>query len=118
MEDKDDARIWRAINWRGDFEVSHNEEQCPTHQEFKEFFENTLNSQTNLELSDDLRTNMNVPILDEPIMPTQVEQQAKLMKSDKACGLDGVSAGIFKILPVLLILIITSLFNNSFSSGV
>ena len=50
-------------------------------------------------------------------MPTQVEQQAKLMKSDKTCGLDGVSAGILKILPVLLILIITALFNNFFSSG-
>ncbi len=71
-----------------------------------------------MELSGGLRTDVNVPILDEPITSTQVEQQAKLMKSDKARGLDGVSPGIFKVLPVSWILIITSLFNNIFSSGV
>ncbi len=67
-----------------------------------------------MELSDDLCTDVNVSILDEPITSIQVEQHAKFMKSDKACGLDGVYSGIFKILPETWILIITSLFNNIF----
>ena len=44
MEDKDDTQIWRAINWRGELEMNHCEDQCPTDHDFKEFFfENTLN---------------------------------------------------------------------------
>ncbi len=76
-----------------------------------------LNIQSNLELSDDLRADVNVPILDEPITAIQVEQ-VELMKSYKACGLDGVSPSVFKILPVSWIIIITTLLNGIFSSGV
>ena len=60
---------------------------------------------------------MNVPILNVPLTSIQVVQQAKL-KSEKACGLDGVFPGISKILPVSWILIIISLFSNISSSGV
>ena len=70
-----------------------------------------------MELSGDLRTDVNVPILDEPITPIQVKQQAKLTKSDKACGL-GLSPGIIKILPVSWIIMTTSIFDNIFSSEV
>ena len=35
MEDKDDARIWRAINWNGELGVNYNEDQHPIHQEFR-----------------------------------------------------------------------------------
>lgn len=89
MEVRDDERIWRAIYQREELGVNHNEDQGPTDQEFKESFENALNLQTNLEIFDDLRTDVNVPILDEPITAMQVEQKAKLIKYVKACGLDG-----------------------------
>ena len=49
MEDKDNARIWKAINWKGELGVNYNEYQRPTDQEI-EFFGNTLNLQINLEL--------------------------------------------------------------------
>ncbi len=74
--------------------------------------------QSILELSADLRTDVNVPILNDPVTLIKVEQEAKLMKSGKACGLDGVSPGIFEILPASWILVIASLFNNIFSARV
>ena len=58
-----------------------------------------------------------MPILDDHITPLEVEQQVKVMKSDKACGSDGVPPGIFKLLPGQWNLLLTNLFNVVFSSA-
>ena len=39
-----DARVWKAINWKGDLSTDdHNEAAIPSDQEFKEHFEVVLN---------------------------------------------------------------------------
>ena len=58
-----------------------------------------------------------MPVLDEPILPMDVERQTKLLKSNKASGPDGLPPGILKILPEQWILLLATLFNNIFYSA-
>ena len=45
FHDKDDGRVWRAIDWRDNFDVSiHGEEVSPSDEEFKAHFESILNT--------------------------------------------------------------------------
>ena len=92
---------------------------CPTDEEFKEYIERCFNPPTSVQVDPDTRdfaTNVTIPLLDEAITPLEVQQQVKLLKSDKACGPDGLSPGIIKILPEQWILLITSIFNVIFLS--
>ena len=59
-----------------------------------------------------------MPILDNPITAWEVSQQAKKLKPNKACGLDDVSPGIFKILPIAWLMTIASLLNIIFHSRI
>ncbi len=117
LRNNDDLQIWKAINWRGEYEGKSNS-ACPSDEEFKIFFEQTFNSPDDLWLPDQhLNYEVSIPLLDEPITPYEVQQQINILKADKACGPDGVSPGIFKILPFRWILMLTTLFNSVFSSG-
>ena len=66
----------------------------------------------------DVTTEVTIPILDEPIIPTQVHEQIRKMKPDKACGPDGLAPGVFSLLPAQWILTITTLFSNIFFSAI
>lgn len=117
LGDTDDARVWKAISWKGDFETDKSNEACPSDDEFKIHFERVLNPAPvppPLHVS----TQVTIPVLDEPITPIEVECQIKRLKSDKACGPDGLSPGVLTILPAQWLLTITSLFNAVFVSGV
>ena len=93
-----DEQIWRAINWKGEFQQSSSENICPDDNEFKEMFEDKVNPPAEQNLVDEeYMTNVSIPLLDEPITPREVEDQVKKMKADKSCGPDGVSPGIFKL---------------------
>lgn len=71
-----------------------------------------------MRLSDyDFTTDVFIPVLDEPITPLEVQQQVKLLKSDKACGPDGVSPGLFKLLPGQWVVFLATMFNTIFMSG-
>lgn len=52
-----------------------------------------------------------------PIAVSEVQQQVRRLKSEKASGPDDVTHGIKKILPGEWILLLTTLFNNVLSSG-
>ena len=116
VNDRDDTRVWKAVDWRGEF-VSKNEViDKPSDQEFKEFFESNLNLHSDITLTD-ITSDVTIPVLDDPINIFEVEHETKNMNSNKACGLDGVSPGIFGVLPGPWLLFLTAIFNNVFSSG-
>ena len=115
--DDDDSRVWRAIDWRGNFENDFKNACRPSDEEFKAHFESILNqpSTANLQVPGD--TNVTIPILDDPISPGEVNAQIKKIKPNKACGPDGLSPGIFSLLPAQWILFLVSLFNSVFLVG-
>ena len=99
LDDDDDSRVWRAIDWRGNFENDFKNICRPSDEEFKAHFESILNqpSTANFQVPGD--TNVTIPILDDPISPGEVNAQIEKIKPNKACGPDGLSPGIFSLLP-------------------
>ena len=66
---------------------------------------------------DDFRTPIHIPILDEPISEAEVEYViSNNVKPNKSCGPDGISPGLFKLLPVNMIMHLTMLLNLIFTS--
>lgn len=121
LSDTDDKRMWQAIDWRGEYKdesVNHDRNGCPSDEDFKLFYEEVYNPQ-HIEpiIPDDFNTNVNIPILDDDIRFDELLQETKKLKQDKACGPDGISPGIFKILPDQWINYIVTLLNAVFSSG-
>lgn len=121
LEENDEAQLWRAINWRGELNPSssiQNVASSPTEYEFKEHFERMYNpSAVIVPNIDELQSDVYMPVLDDPILPQEVQDQVKRLKCGKACGPDGVPPGIFKLLPPAWILTITTLFNSVFTSA-
>ena len=112
-----DEQIWRAIDWKGEYQQRSYTDTSPDDNEFKVMFEDMLNSpcEQNL-LDEEYITNVSIPLLDDPIQPNEVLDQVKKMKVDKSCGPDGVSPGIFKLLPAQWILLLSTFLNNLFTS--
>ena len=42
--DRDDANVWKAIDWKGNFQDGTNNNVTPTDEEFKAFYENVSRS--------------------------------------------------------------------------
>ena len=118
LQDDNDARVWRAIDWRGEYKETHDNRMCPDEQQFKVFFEELFNPPNVNELEvDDFTTPVSIPVLDSEISIAEVEYNINKLKVDKASGPDGLSPGIFKALPAQWLLSITALFNTIFMSG-
>ncbi len=118
LQDKDDSRVWRAINWKGILHDSEGNNISPSDQEFKDFYINNFSGEDHAHGSLDTTTNVNIPILDDPISCEEVNTQIKNMKPNKACGPDGVPPGIFRSLPAHWLVLITNFFNLIFSCAV
>ena len=118
MEEKDDSRVWKAINWKGEYDASAQEHDAlPGDAEFKEHFEEILNPEGTIDCDEQtLTTDVSIPILDEPISPVEVQNQIRRMKVDKACGPDGIPPGVFNLLPVQWFVTLAALFSNIFMS--
>ena len=43
LDDSDDARVWRAISWKGELEAALDSVRCPSDEEFKVHLERVLN---------------------------------------------------------------------------
>ena len=113
LSDKDDARLWKAIDWKGNYCSSDNSQvNKPTDEEFKYSYESMSETHSSLQFND--LGNISIPILDNPITENEVLREAKCMNSNKACGLDGVTPGIFKLLPGQWLLLLATLFSNLF----
>ena len=77
FHDKDDARVWRVIDWQGNFDESiHGEEVSPSDKEFKAHFESVLNPRS-VPTDCDVSTDVIIPVLDYHISPAEVPDQVK-----------------------------------------
>ena len=119
LHDPDDARVWKALDWKGKFTDNAINDDSPSDIEFKNFYETNLNQYGNDSHMYEFHNavNINVPILDNPITPEEISKQIDRMKANKSCGPDGIPPGVFKLLTPSWILLITSLFNLIFSSA-
>ena len=105
-----------GVDWKGNYcKVENNQVTKPTDEQFKHFYESMSESHSRLQFND--VGNVTIPILDDPITENEVLQEAKCMNSNKTCGLDGVTPGIFKLLPGPWLLLLATLFNNLFASA-
>ena len=117
LEGNSDKQVWAAINWRGELNVSNPLESTgPSDEQFKEFFDQALNSDEPSSL-DHICSDIYVPVLDDPIIESEVKEQVKNLKIDKAAGTDGIPPGVIKLLPSTWIMFITVLLNTLFSSS-
>ena len=118
LQDEDDSRVWKAIDWKGNVTaIDGVSESQPSDVEFKTHFETILNPTQPVTDYPVIETNVIIPILDDPITPQEVINQIQRSKPDKACGPDGLTPGVFSMLPAQWILTLVSLFNNIFFSG-
>ena len=118
LKDPNDARVWKAIDWKGQFTDNIN---CnsPSDRDFKQFYDDHIKDYSN-ELNQDVSDtpyNVNIPLLDNTFIPDEVISQVNKMEADKSCGLDGIPPGVYKHLTMPWILLITSLFNLILTSG-
>lgn len=118
LDDSDDARVWKAINWKGDIEASDvGNDNRPSDSDFKVHFERLLNSDPTPP-TPHLVTDVTIPVLDDPISTLEVQRKIRKLNVKKASGPDGLSPGILTMLPPTWILTLTTLFNNVFVSAV
>ena len=117
LSDKDDSRVWKAINWKGELAAERSDGSCPSSDEFRDYFEHILNPDVINHDVSEVTTEVTIPILDEQISAVEVQEQITRMHPDKACGPDGLPPGVFSLLPVQWILAIVTLFNNVFVTG-
>ncbi len=116
LEENDDSAVWKAINWKGEYGgPKHDDNTCPTDEEFRRHFESVLNP-PEADIGD-IVTITTVPILDNFITCDEVQRQINKMKPNKACGPDGISPGVLSMLPAQWIVTLVTLFNSVFLSG-
>ncbi len=90
----------------------------PSDEMFKTHFENVFNPPNTVYPDvNELRSQVTIPVLDEPINGDEVMTQIKRLKPNKTSGPDGVPPALFKVMPASWIVLITSLFNNIFMTG-
>ena len=108
--DRNDRRVWQAINWKGCLQEDTRTGVRPTDEEFKNFYEELMGTARN-NLTDEYReSSVSIPVLDDPITLGEVSTQVDNIKADKACGPDGIAPGVLKLLPLHWLMLILSLF--------
>ena len=58
-----------------------------------------------------------MPVLDDPILATEVEAAIKQLHGNKSASIDGISPGILKLLPASCVVLVTTLFNFVFNGN-
>ena len=74
----------------------------------RHFYENVRFPDFDEEFNNNLNVQPYVPILDDNFTPDEITTQITRMDSDKACGPDGISPGVFKSLPMNWVMFITA----------
>ena len=92
----DSKRFWSYVDWKGNLKHKKNL-KSPSLQEFEVFFEHLYKCDNQYELRDimSLESNVNIPVLDDPIHENEVHNAVKSMKK----------SGFDYNLPILTILI-------------
>jgi hypothetical protein len=88
-------RLWRAINWKGVFDNPADEMTRPSEESFCQHFQQLLNPSTEGGIYQ-VQEPKYMPLLDDPIMPNEVINAIREMKSGKAAGIDGVAPDLLK----------------------
>ena len=118
---EDDKLLWKAVNWKGEVDFSDKNEEKPSDQEFKEHLEHLLypENEQPLDMCELLQDhNVSVDILDAPIDPAEVEHViTKQVKPNKGSGPDGISPGLFHLLPAQWLLYLVTILNMAIFSG-
>jgi hypothetical protein len=114
LESKDCKQLWRSINWSGDFESPPDCHTHPDDMAFCQFYETLLCPHDDQSFHFEPTAPKYIPIMDDPITPGEVADCIKLLKADKAAGVDGVAPGLLKLLDEEWILLFTFLFNCVF----
>ena len=112
---KDPKLIWSSFNWKGEFQLKSDQNSKPSDADFQRHFEKLLNPAFGNAGIEVPKSDMYVPVLDDPITPAEVDVAIKKLHKNKAAGIDGVPPGIFKLLSSEWLGIITVLFNLVFS---
>ena len=114
LNSNDDKLLWKAVDWNGG--INQKTLQCPSDNDFKENLECLLNPEGVPELIvSDFQTDVYIPVLDDPIDPNEVSYVIdKQLNANKSPGIDGLSTGVFKCLPLQWILTLTVILNNVF----
>ena len=117
LNSNDDKLLWKAVDWNGG--INQKTLQCPNDNDFKENLECLLNPEGVPELNvSDYQTDVYIPVLDDPIDPNEVSYVIdKQLNANKSPGIDGLSPGLFKRLPLQWISTLTVILNNVFVNG-
>ncbi len=98
LQDKDDSRVWRAIDWKDNFDVStFGNDKSPSDEAFEEHFETILNPQHTTR-SNNVTRNVRIPVLNDLFPQMRFVNRFETLKPDEACGPDGIAPGILNIL--------------------
>ena len=112
----DERQLWKSIGWNGRFDDSYNKASQPSDDDFCQFYENLLCTGTSVVNFTPVYPKY-VPVLDDAIHPSEVDDCIKSLKANKAAGVDGVPPGVLKLLNDQWIIFITFLFNCIFENG-
>ncbi len=114
LADHDCRTIWKAIDWKGNL-TSNSGLHMPSDDSFKEYMEGLLKpaGEARIDLTQ-YRTDVSMPVLDNPISPQEVQEAVDHLKPDKSGGPDGIAPRIYKAMPVSWITALASLFNFVF----
>ena len=119
MECEDDGLLWKAIDWKGQFDPTNTESSIsPSETEFRDHLEKLLNPSIDSAPLDLSEYHTRIPVLDASIRIKEVtDVHEKNVKPDKSCGPDGNNPGVFKYLPETWISFICLLLNIVFVAG-
>lgn len=118
MNNKDDSLVWRTVNWCSEFRTDDDYLVKPSVEEIKVFIESNQNSQGVSSTWNDFTAQVTVPVLDEPVTVLEIECGVGIIRASKVCCPDDLTAGVFKMIPALWLLVLTIIFNSIFSRGI
>ena len=115
---KDSRTLWKGIDWNGKYQETALDEG-PTEAAFQDHLERLLNpADAEPIVSDDLTTEVSIPILDDPFQPEELLHVVeKQLKPDKSCDVTGLSPGVLKMLPITWLGLLLTIFNMLFIAG-
>ena len=95
LQDKDDRRVWQAINWKAVLNVDIYTDVKPSDNEFHAYYNELMNVPTSDLFSECRNVAVTIPVLDDPISLPEVTAQVNKTKEDKVCGPDCIAPGVF-----------------------
>ena len=114
LQTKDPKQIWKSINWSGKYKCPDSVSSAPNDESFAKHFEDLLNPIRNTQPLSVPSTDVYMPIMDDPISTSEVDDALRRLQASKAAGPDSLPPGILKHLPDDWIVLITLLFNLVF----